>query len=175
MKKIRIIILTIAIILIPLLIYYAKDNNEIEDINYGNLENYYSIELLSSSYDKLQTYISDERFINENGLNKIDFKNIFDLNISSGFLINDEFDFGDINYATLKESSDINLGDSKIIRFDDKGYYYITYYNNLYSDKLVPVVIYSYQLDNINRIDFCLILTDNDWELFKVINLRNGD
>ena len=34
MKKLRIILIAIAIILIPLMIYFAKDNHENENINY---------------------------------------------------------------------------------------------------------------------------------------------
>ena len=175
MKKLRIILIAIAILLIPLMIYFAKDNHENENINYDNLEKYYSIELLNNSYDKLQGYILDKQFIKENDLSGIDFEDALGFNTVSGFLINDEFDFNDLNYLTYKETSDSNLADSKIIRFDEKGYYYITYYNNLYSNKLVPIIIFSYQLDNTNRVDFCFILTDNDWELFKVNKLSNGD
>ena len=175
MKKLRMIFIAITIILIPMIIFFSKDNHENEEIHYDYLEQYYSIEVLNSSYDKLQNYISDKQFIKENDLSGIDFKDALGFNTISGFLIHDEFDFDSLNYVTFKETSDSNLADSKILRFDQKGYYYVTYYNNLYSNQLVPIIIFSYQLDNTNRVDFSFILTENDWELFKINKISNGD
>jgi len=174
MKKLRMIFIAITIILIPLMIYFSKDKHN-EEIHYDYLEQYYSIEVLSSSYEKFQNYLSVKQFIKENDLSGIDFKDALGFNTISGFLIRDEFDFDSLNYATFNETSNSNLVESKVIRFDQKGYYYVTYYNNLYSNELVPIIIFLYQLDNTNRVDFSFILTENDWELFRINKISNGD
>ena len=46
MKKLRMIFIAIAIILIPMMIYFSKDKHENEEIHYDYLEQYYSIEVL---------------------------------------------------------------------------------------------------------------------------------
>ena len=98
--------------------------------------------------------------------------NEYSLSILSGFVIGEEFELNLSDYSTLNQQTNTTNEDVVIIRFEKVNYPYITYYEGLYTDQLVPTIFYTYDnSDTLDRIDFFFCLkNDSEWQLMEVIH-----
>ena len=145
--------------------------NEVS-LQYDSLDNFYGDETLEKSFSRLTKSLNNREFVEDNDLQALtDNMDEYSLSILSGFVIGEEFKLDLSDYSTLNQRTNTTNEDVDIIRFENINYHYITYYEGLYTNQLVPTIFYIY--DNsitLDRIDFYFCLKNNsEWQLMEII------
>lgn len=149
----------------------TSSTNEV-NLHYDSLDDFYTDETLEKSFSDLTAYLNDSEFVKDNDLQALtDNMDEYSLSILSGFVIGEEFKLDLSDYSTLNQQTNTTNEDVDIIRFENINYHYITYYEGLYTNQLVPTIFYIY--DNsitLDRIDFYFCLKNNsEWQLMEII------
>ena len=146
--------------------------NEVS-LQYDSLDNFYGDETLEKSFSRLTKSLNNREFVEDNDLQTLtDTMNEYSLSILSGFVIGEEFKLDLSDYSTLNQQTNTTNEDVNIIRFENINYPYITYYEGLYTNQLVPTIFYIYYNSvTLDRIDFYFCLKNNsEWQLMEVIH-----